>query len=94
MDINGIVRRTLDARKVSFAPKDEVLSATQMEYGGITPVGLPAGWPILLDERVANAPRMIVGAGTTKAKLSLPGRALAELPGAEVVAGLGVEIQE
>jgi len=91
MDINGVVRKTLNGRRASFAPKDEVLQLTQMEYGGITPVGLPAGWRILLDERVVNAPRMVVGAGIIKAKLSLPGKALIELPGAQVVKGLGVE---
>src|SRR5262249_37343031 len=44
-DVNGLVRRHLDARKASFAPVDAVTAATGMEYGGITPVGLPADWP-------------------------------------------------
>ena len=42
-DVNGLVRRHLDARKASFAPVEAVTAATDMEYGGITPVGLPAG---------------------------------------------------
>ena len=53
-DVNGLVRRHLDARKASFAPVEAVTAATGMEYGGITPVGLPAGWPVLVDEAVAK----------------------------------------
>ena len=53
-DVNGLVRRHLDARKASFAPVEAVTAATAMEYGGITPVGLPADWPVLVDEAVAK----------------------------------------
>jgi len=42
-DVNGVVRRELDARKASFAPVDATLAATGMEYGGITPIGLSGG---------------------------------------------------
>jgi prolyl-tRNA editing enzyme YbaK/EbsC (Cys-tRNA(Pro) deacylase) len=60
-----------------------------MEYGGITPVGLPADWPILVDEAVAAAPRVVVGSGIRGSKLWLPGSALTLLPGAVVLPGLG-----
>ena len=40
-DVNGLVRRHLGARKASFGPVDVITSLTGMEYGGITPVGLP-----------------------------------------------------
>ena len=40
-DVNGVVRRELDVRKASFAPRDVAVAETGMEYGGITPVGLP-----------------------------------------------------
>ena len=36
-DINGAVRRHLDVRKISFAPQDDAVSLTGMEFGGITP---------------------------------------------------------
>ena len=36
-DVNGIVRKHLDARKISFASMDTAVSLTGMEYGGITP---------------------------------------------------------
>ena len=51
-DVNGVVRRRLDARKASFAPMDDAVALTGMEYGGITPIGLPADWPILVDAAV------------------------------------------
>jgi len=60
-DVNGLVRRHLDARKASFAPVAEVTAATGMEYGGITPVGLPADWPVLVDEAVAKAASVVIG---------------------------------
>ena len=43
-DINGVVKKYLDARKLSFAPIDEATMMTNMEYGGVTPIGLPADW--------------------------------------------------
>ena len=88
-DVNGVVRRHLDARKVSFAPMDVAVAETGMEHGGITPIGLPPGWPLLVDAGVAATDRVIVGSGVRRSKLLLPGRLLARLPGAEVVDGLG-----
>lgn len=88
-DVNGVVRRRLDVRKASFAPLDETVEATGMEFGGITPVGLPAGWPVLVDPGVVAARRVVVGSGLRRSKLVLPGAAVADLPGAEVLAGLG-----
>ncbi len=88
-DVNGLVRRRLDARKASFASTEFATAATGMEYGGITPVGLPADWLLLVDAVVAATPVVIVGSGVRRSKLVLPGAALTALPGAEVVEGLG-----
>jgi prolyl-tRNA editing enzyme YbaK/EbsC (Cys-tRNA(Pro) deacylase) len=60
-----------------------------MAYGGITPFGLPAGWPLLIDSVVAAAAELIVGSGVRHSKLLAPGDVLAKLPGAEVIEGLG-----
>lgn len=86
VDVNGVVRRRLDARKASFAPMDEAVAATGMEVGGITPIGLPEGWPLLVDEAVAASGDVVVGSGVRRSKLVVPGELLAALPGAEVVA--------
>ena len=91
-DINGTVRRLLDVRKASFLDMDRAVGETGMEYGAITPVGLPAGWRLLVDARVAASPLVLVGAGVRRGKLLLPGAVLAALPGAEVVDGLAVEV--
>jgi prolyl-tRNA editing enzyme YbaK/EbsC (Cys-tRNA(Pro) deacylase) len=88
-DVNGIARRRLDVRKASFLPMDEAVAATAMEYGGITPIGLPAGWPVLVDRAVAAAGSVVIGSGLRRSKLRLPGPVLAGLPGVEVVDGLG-----
>ena len=87
-DVNGVVRRLLDVRKASFAPMADAVELTGMEYGGITPIGLPDGWPILIDSRVAQTPAVIVGSGIRGSKIALPGAALATLPNAQVVADL------
>jgi prolyl-tRNA editing enzyme YbaK/EbsC (Cys-tRNA(Pro) deacylase) len=89
-DVNGLVRRHLGARKASFAQVEAVTEATAMEYGGITPVGLPAQWPILVDAEVAKTGSVVIGSGIRGSKLRLPGHLLAELPGAHVLEGLGI----
>lgn len=89
-DVNGLVRRRLDARKASFAPMELAVAETGMEYGGITPLGLPAAWPLLVDAAVIDTPQVVVGSGVRRSKLVLPGKTLAELPSAEVVPGLGL----
>lgn len=88
-DVNGYVRKRLDARKASFAVMEEAVAMTGMEYGGITPVGLPPDWLLLVDSAVVATPRVIVGSGVRRSKLVLPGACLAGLPHAEVVDGLG-----
>jgi prolyl-tRNA editing enzyme YbaK/EbsC (Cys-tRNA(Pro) deacylase) len=88
-DVNGLAKKHLGASKISFAPMDAATQASAMEYGGITPVGLPADWPILIDEAVAAADRVVIGSGVRRSKISLPGRALGELPNAVVLGGLG-----
>jgi prolyl-tRNA editing enzyme YbaK/EbsC (Cys-tRNA(Pro) deacylase) len=87
-DVNNVVRRRLDARKASFAPMDEAVALTGMEYGGITPPGLPSDWPVFVDQRVVDAGQVVVGSGVRRSKLALPGAALADLPNAEVIEGL------
>ncbi|WP_028659928.1 YbaK/EbsC family protein [Nocardioides insulae] len=87
-DVNRTVKGLLEVRKCSFLPMGRAVEESGMEYGGITPVGLPAGWRLLLDDRVPEVGTAVVGSGLRRSKLLLPGRLLAELPGAEVVEGL------
>jgi len=84
-DVNGIVRRHLDARKLSFASMDDAVARTGMEYGGITPIGLPADWPVLVDEAVVRAGPVVIGSGIRGSKILIDGAELASLPTAAVL---------
>lgn len=88
-DVNNVIRKRLDVRKASFLSMAEAVQATGMEYGGITPIGLPADWLILVDAAVVDIPYVIVGSGVRRSKIAIPGKVLASLPNAEVVEGLG-----
>jgi prolyl-tRNA editing enzyme YbaK/EbsC (Cys-tRNA(Pro) deacylase) len=90
VDVNGTVRRHLGVRKASFAAMDTAVGETGMEYGGITPVGLPAHWPILVDRAVVDTPYLVIGSGRRRGKLIVPGKVLGTLPGAVVLDGLGI----
>jgi len=87
-DVNGVVRRRLGARKASFAPMEDAVRLTGMEFGGITPIGLPAEWPVLVDAAVLKRDVVVIGSGLRASKIALPAAALAELPAAEVIDGL------
>ena len=84
-DVNNLVKRMLDVRKCSFLSMDRAVEESGMEYGGITPVGLPDHWRLLVDSRAAELDLALIGSGVRRSKLLLPGPLLAELPRAEVV---------
>lgn len=88
-DVNDVVRRRLDVRKATFLARDDAVERTGMEYGGITPIGLPDDWRVLVDADVAAAPVLVIGSGVRHSKLLLPGSVLASLPNAETVESLG-----
>jgi prolyl-tRNA editing enzyme YbaK/EbsC (Cys-tRNA(Pro) deacylase) len=90
-DVNGVVKRYLDVRKASFLPTDRAVALTGMEYGGISPIGLPPGWPVLVDRRVTETNLVVIGSGVRRSKILIPGGLLARLPGAEVMDGLAAE---
>ena len=87
-DVNNLVKRSLDVRKCSFLSMDRAVAESTMEFGGITPVGLPAGWRLLVDTAVLDIEVAVIGSGLRRSKLLVPGLLLGQLPGAEVVDGL------
>ena len=94
-DVNNAVKRLLDVRKASFLPMDRAVADSGMEYGGITPIGLPDEYRVLLDAEVArphpsSGDRVIIGSGLRRSKVSLPGTLLATAPAVELVEGLGL----
>ena len=88
-DVNNLVKRTLDVRKASFLSMDRAVAESGMEYGGITPIGLPTEWRILVDGACLAIEAAVIGSGVRRSKLVVPGHLLGELPRAEVLAGLG-----
>ncbi|WP_207760032.1 YbaK/EbsC family protein [Bifidobacterium primatium] len=88
-DLNGLVKHTLGVSKVSFAPIDAAVEATGMESGGMSPIGLPAAWPLLVDRRILGIPRLYLGSGIRPSKLVVDGSIFADIPGVELVDGLG-----
>lgn len=90
VDVNGVVRKQLGARKASFAPMDTATGETGMEYGGITPIGLPTDWTLLVDAAVVDTEWVLIGSGRRRGKLIVPGKTFAALPGAVVIDGLGL----
>ena len=85
-DVNNVVKRALDVRKCSFHPMERAVEETGMEYGGITPLGLPPAWRILVHDALLDEPVVVLGSGVRRSKLLVPGALLADLPGAEVSA--------
>lgn len=88
LNVNTVVRREIGAPKVSFAGAEETLDVTGMELGGVTPFGLAADIPLLIDARVAGAERVIVGSGTRRSKIEISPEALLLLPDARLVEDL------
>jgi len=89
-DVNNVVKRSLDVRKASFLPVERAVELSGMEYGGITPIGLPEDWPILIDRRVVDTEIVIIGSGVRRSKILLPGQLLSRLAGARVVDNLSL----
>lgn len=84
-DVNKTVRKHLGVRKISFAAMDDAVSRSGMEYGGITPVGLPPAWPVLVDEAVVAQPWLVIGSGLRRSKIAISGPDLGRCPGVEVL---------
>jgi len=89
-DVNHVVKKRIDVRKASFLPVERAVEMSGMEYGGITPVGVPDGWRLLIDAGVAARGTVLIGSGVRHSKLLVPGELLMALPGAERVENLGV----
>jgi prolyl-tRNA editing enzyme YbaK/EbsC (Cys-tRNA(Pro) deacylase) len=87
-DVNGVVRKRLDARRASFAPMDDAVRLAGMEFGGITPFGLRVDWLVLVDPRVIECGFAVFGSGLRKSKLFGPGKLLLDMPSVEVIEGL------
>ncbi len=87
-DMSHIVKKMMNARMVSVASLEYVLEKTNMEFGSITPIGLPDDWLILIDPKVLENEKIIIGGGLKKSKLIIPSKALLSLPNSMILEGL------
>ena len=90
-NMNAKVRNPLDVKKVSFADLNYVCEVTGMEYGSITPVGLPKDFMILVDESIFEQEEVIVGSGKANGKLLLPSDLFRQMDNCIIVEGLTKE---
>ena len=54
---------------------ERAVAESGMEYGGITPVGLPTAWRLLVDDALLDEPVVVIGSGVRRSKLLRPGTA-------------------
>jgi Cys-tRNA(Pro) deacylase len=87
LDVNKRVKNLLGAPKVSFASSDEMVELTGMEVGGVTPIGLPAGLPLYVDQRIMNQEWIILGGGNRGLKIKVSPELFNRI-GAQVVSDL------
>lgn len=88
LDVNGLGRKLMNARKVSFAPPEETALATGMVMGGVTPFGRPSDVPLFVDAAVLNHPWVVVGGGSRDMKVKVDPEVFPRLADTTVVEGL------
>ena len=91
-NMGSVVRKYTNSRIVSVAPLDYVLDKTKMEFGSITPIGLPEDWQILVDPLIKEQENIIIGGGLVKSKISLPTELFLKLPNVEIVEGIAKQV--
>jgi prolyl-tRNA editing enzyme YbaK/EbsC (Cys-tRNA(Pro) deacylase) len=88
LDVNGVVRRRLGVRKVSFASAELTRELTGQDIGGVTIFGLPESMPVWIDSGVLDNDWIVVGAGSRSAKIRLDPNQLVDMEGFEIVEDL------
>ena len=92
LDVNRVVRKRLQARRVSFASADETRAMTGMEIGGVTPICLPEDLPVWIDQRVMAAHYVILGGGDRSSKIKISPRIFEQLPACTIIEGLATVV--
>lgn len=88
LDVNRVVRKRLEARRVSFASADETRELTGMEIGGVTPICLPEELPIWIDSRVMEKDYIVLGGGDRSSKIRVSPHIFDHVPSCTVIDGL------
>ena len=88
LDVNGVARREMDVKKVSFARPDATAEATGMVMGGVTPFGLPDNIGVLVDAEILTKPWVIVGGGSRDMKIKVDPEVFGRMDTVRVIDGL------
>jgi prolyl-tRNA editing enzyme YbaK/EbsC (Cys-tRNA(Pro) deacylase) len=72
-DLNGIVKKIMGISKISFAKFEQATELTEMESGGMSPIGLPSDWTLVVDEAIIQTDKLYLGSGLRKSKLVVNG---------------------
>jgi prolyl-tRNA editing enzyme YbaK/EbsC (Cys-tRNA(Pro) deacylase) len=87
-NMSNVVRKYTNSRMISVAPLEYVLEKTGMEYGSITPIGLPTEWEILIDPLVKEKEKIIIGGGLAKSKIMIPVDLFLKMPKVKILENL------
>jgi len=88
LDINNLIKKKLNARKVSFADSEETTKITEMIIGGVTPLTLPNNLPLWIDSRIMLRDLIILGGGNRSSKIKISPTIFNFTPNAEIIVGL------
>ena len=88
LDINKMIRKKLEARKVSFADIKETAKLTGMDIGGVTPLTLPNTLPLWVDSKVMQRSSIVLGGGNRSSKIKLSPKIFNYTLNTEIVEGL------
>lgn len=93
LDVNRTVCRLMGVKKASFAPPDVTAELTGMVMGGVTPFGLPPGFPIYVDGRVMEQEWVILGGGSRSMKVKVDPVVFERMAQAQVIEGLAKQVE-
>lgn len=88
LDVNRVVRKRMQVKKASFASAEDTVSLTGMQIGGVMPLALPNELPLLIDARVMDRPKIILGGGGRTSKILIPPVVFEKIPDAQIIPDL------
>ena len=85
LDINNLIKKKLNARKVSFADSEETTRITEMSIGGVTPLTLPNNLQLWVDSKVMLRNFIILGGGNRSSKIKISPSIFSFTPNTEII---------
>ena len=93
LDVNHVVRKRLESRRVSFASGEQTRELTGMEIGGVTPFALPVDMALWVDARVMTRKRIVLGGGSRDTKVVISPTVFEHLDNVAIIEGLAKRIE-